>query len=245
MAVVQGSSCRDRILEMLQTLEKREHGRFLAMAWAIWKIRNQRLFEEAPPPEHVVISSLIRMVVDYQSYADHVITRPRCVAEVGSNGWSPPMMGTIKINTDAYMAEDGSVGLGAVARDGNGTLLWLGCRRVRAEWDVEVAEAQATIFGLCLARERDLSNIAFESDALRLIMAVKRKECERTPFGLCVDDVRSLLNSFEMNVCSHVKRGGNTVAHCVARICETVGEERVFISDFPQGVISLAEIDLI
>ncbi|XP_074290385.1 uncharacterized protein LOC141617111 [Silene latifolia] len=235
-------SCEERITWILHKLRYDERGRFLDIVCSMWTIRNQRLFEESPPNENVVCSGLVKMVADY--YADRVIAR--CMFnEVGRSAWSPPLAGIIKINTDAYMAGNGSVGLGAVALDKDGRILWMGSRRVGAEWDVEVAEAQSAIFGLDIAREKGLSGIALECDALNLVRAVRDKDIARTPVGLCVEDLCTLLSSFESNNCYHVKCGGNTVAHCLTRICERVGDAIIIVTDFPQVVISLAEIDLI
>ncbi|XP_074297655.1 uncharacterized protein LOC141628404 [Silene latifolia] len=185
------------------------------------------------------------MVSDYRAYADRVITRPCLSSGVGDSVWSPPRAGFIKIITDAYMAGDESVGLGAVARDKDGRILWLGYWQVGAEWSVEVAEAKAAMFGLDIAKERGLSNIVLKCDALNLVRAVRDKNIARTPVGLCVEDLCTLLSFFESSKCCHVKRGGNIVAHCVARISERVGVATVLVTDFPQGVLSLAEIDLI
>ncbi|XP_074288445.1 uncharacterized protein LOC141613600 [Silene latifolia] len=205
---------------ILQQVEVGKRGRFLAMMWAIWTIRNQRLFEEAPPPAEVVCSGLVKMVAEYQGYANRVISKPTTVMEVGRCSWVPPSAGFIKINVDAHVAGSGVVGLGVVARDEAGSVVGMGCRRVEAEWDVEVAEARAASFGLEVANRLGFSNIILEGDALNVVLAVKNESVARSPFGLCVNDVIVNLRLFPSSFFSHVKRGGNTVAHCIARMTE-------------------------
>ena len=59
-----------------------------------------------------------------------------------------------------------------------------------------------------------------------------------------LEDVRSLASSFDFLLCGHVKRGGNTMAHLAARLGHVNGLELFIVSDFPQGIICLAEMDL-
>ncbi|XP_074302863.1 uncharacterized protein LOC141636938 [Silene latifolia] len=240
-----GETWPDRVGWVLKHLEEDERGRFLTIAWAIWTVRNQSLFEESPPLPDFVFTGFTKMVADYRAYANSELYKSRLVSDVGGNSWTPPRAGTFKINTDAHLMGNGEVGLGAVARDMAGTIIWVGSKRVLAEWEVEVAEARAAIFGLEVALARGMANITLESDALNLVKAVKNPEIARTPFGLCVEDLRISLNLFSSSNVSHVKRGGNTVAHFIARMCETEGDEIVLGSDFPQAIMALADLDLI
>ena len=66
----------------------------------------------------------------------------------------------------------------------------------------------------------------------------------RCHFGLCIDDINFFAKSFVRCEWSHVKRGGNTVAHNVARLCLSIGE-RLYVDNFPDAILALAEIDLI
>ncbi|XP_074300083.1 uncharacterized protein LOC141631292 [Silene latifolia] len=238
-------SCMERMVWILQQLGEGERGRFLAMMWSIWTIRNQRLFEEAPPPAAAVCSGIVKMVVEYQGYADRVFGKKIVVTEVGGCSWTPPAAGFIKLNVDGHVAGCGVVGLGVVARDMAGRVVGMGCRRVEADWDVEVAEARAASFGLEVANRLGFSNIILESDALKVVLAVKNEAVARSPFGLCVIDVLFSLRSFPSSKFIHVKRGGNTMAHCIARMTEFEGSELILVTDFPQVVITLAELDLI
>ncbi|XP_074265960.1 uncharacterized protein LOC141588415 [Silene latifolia] len=152
-------SCVERMAWILQQLGVGERGGFLAIMWSIWTIRNKCLFEEAPPPAEAVCSEIVKMVAEYQGYADRVFGKTIMVTEVGGCSWTPPAAGFIKINVDAHVAGSGVVGLGVVARDMAGRVVGMGCRRVEADWDVEVAEARAASFGLDLANRLGFPNI--------------------------------------------------------------------------------------
>lgn len=57
-------------------------------------------------------------------------------------------------------------------------------------------------------------------------------------------NIRCLVSIFNPLLASHVKRVGNCVAHYVARLGPQDGSELMLHSNFPQGVLSLAELDL-
>lgn len=59
------------------------------------------------------------------------------------------------------------------------------------------------------------------------------------------DAVKRANRSFAEFSVPHVKRGGNCVAHLVARWEITMDSEYVWFDSFPQSILALAEIDLI
>ncbi|XP_074302679.1 uncharacterized protein LOC141634383 [Silene latifolia] len=100
-----------------------EKGNFLAMVWAIWAIRNARIFEDEQRNPEVTVLGFMRLVQEYNGYMKRVggANCPR--QEIGGVQWLKPDVGVIKINTDAAVLEDGSVGLGVVARDCHGGIV--------------------------------------------------------------------------------------------------------------------------
>ncbi|XP_074297556.1 uncharacterized protein LOC141628296 [Silene latifolia] len=81
------SSFREWLIWALHRLDKADWGRFLALLWAIWSIRNSRIFEDDLGNPEVVVMVFSRMVAYYQGYAVAGLvggsTRVRAV--VGSN----------------------------------------------------------------------------------------------------------------------------------------------------------------
>ncbi|XP_074301093.1 uncharacterized protein LOC141632447 [Silene latifolia] len=231
----------------LQKLVGEDKGRFLALIWALWTIRNARLFEEEPCNLEVVVMGFTRLVADYQGYVNAGLVRESSGEgeSTGLNLWKPPEQGTIKFNSDAAFLGEMDVGLGVVGRNSRGEVVVVASKRCRAQWSVETAEAKAMMFGLEVAKHLGVNNIALESDSMVAVRAVKKNADMRHSFGLCVRDVCELIKSFVCRGVNHVKREGNTVAHLVARLCSAIGEELICVSDFPHSVLSLAELDLI
>ncbi|XP_074314802.1 uncharacterized protein LOC141650968 [Silene latifolia] len=239
------SSFREWLIWALQHINGDARGRFLALVWAMWTIRNSRTFEEEPCKPEVVIMGFERMVADYQGLASMTKEHMGTVEGVGRDRWEPPSEGALKINTDAAIMEDSTVGLGVVGRDCAGTVKVVTCRRVRARWTAEMAEAKALLFGIEVVQRMGLGNVSLETDALNVVRAVRKEVVLRSPFGLCVREVGNLAKSIGCRSFSHVKRGGNTVAHWCARLCSSAGEEQILVNDFPLSVIRLADLDLI
>ncbi|XP_074303197.1 uncharacterized protein LOC141637622 [Silene latifolia] len=235
------------VIEAIELLHGDEKGRFLAMLWAMWAIRNDKIFEEEQRCPDVTILGLVRMVAEYQGYKNACVGGGGRVlaADVGSGAWSVPNVGETKINCDAAMFDGGEVGLGAVGRNALGEIVFVASRRCRAGWSVDVAEAKALEFGLEIAKRLEMEVVVLESDALNVVKAVSKRAFSRNSLGMCVSDICRYFSLLAVKNICHVKRGGNTVAHLTARICHIAGEERIYVTDFPTPVTSLAELDLI
>lgn len=61
--------------------------------------------------------------------------------------------------------------------------------------------------------------------------------------NLIIQNICSLSENFSSFMISHVRRVGNTIAHFYARLIPPNGREYVFVSDFPQGIQALAEME--
>ncbi|XP_074297687.1 uncharacterized protein LOC141628441 [Silene latifolia] len=144
-------SCHDILLWAFNKMDAEAMRRFLMTMWAIWTILNANLFEEEPCPPTRILTGFPRYLAEYSSYAEKVYEPPAIPRPDSSNSWSPPGEGVIKLNTDAAMFEDGTMGLGVVGRDSNGSVLVVSCKReVKARY-VEEAEARAALLGLEIA----------------------------------------------------------------------------------------------
>lgn len=77
-----------------------------------------------------------------------------------------------------------------------------------------------------------------------MVKITAAKRMGRSPLDLLVEDIWMVGDSFRDFYISHVKRGGNTVAHLIARLRPSNGVEQVFVDDFPQGALALAVLDV-
>ncbi|KAK9705464.1 hypothetical protein RND81_07G059100 [Saponaria officinalis] len=126
------TSCADCFGWILPRLNAETQGNFLAIAWALWTIRNSHIFDESPSLPSLVLSGFINYVADYKEYAERVFWGPSRESNICRDTWVRPQAGIIKINTDAAIFEDDEIGLGFVCRDENGRVVRVGSKRVKA-----------------------------------------------------------------------------------------------------------------
>ncbi|XP_021758506.1 uncharacterized protein LOC110723456 [Chenopodium quinoa] len=214
------------------------------LLWAAWRCRNLIIFENERPNVVLLAARYCRLVHDYHSYAKCVFNRvSSAVAQHSIASWSCPPTGTIKINVDAHVPSYGMAGLGVVCRDAEGKIMAAAKRKAIAA--PEVVEVMVVRYALMLAHRLGYSRIMVESDAINVIKAVNLKEYGRSPIFSVYDDICIDRAKFEFCTFSHIKRSCNTVAHLIARWDTGENVELVHLSSFPQGLLSLAEMDLL
>ncbi|PWA52426.1 hypothetical protein CTI12_AA454980 [Artemisia annua] len=132
--------------------------------------------------------------------------------------WLRPDVEHIKINCDAaWQKESGKAGLGLVARDYKGEVLFSGGRLECYASSPLEAEAKAIHWAMTRAICKGYSHVIFETDSLCLVKALHNKV---TPLQIASLFSDILSKSMTFNVCnwSFVKREGNRVAHSIASL---------------------------
>lgn len=192
----------------------------------------------------VSTAGFLKLVQDYTGYVAKT-QRHRGDNLVSSRtSWVYPREGWLKVNCDAAMLGPNLVGVGAVVRDAQGRVVTAAVRRYEAGWSVALAEAMAARLGVDLAQRHGCVNLELECDAYTLAKAIAMKTVGRAPLDLIVEDICFIGLSFVNFSVSHVKRGGNTVTHWVARLHPDNGVKQVYFANVPQGVLTLAELDV-
>ncbi|XP_062152086.1 uncharacterized protein LOC133860513 [Alnus glutinosa] len=133
--------------------------------------------------------------------------------------WRPPLPGCLKINWD--VARDSlsrSVGIGFIVRDSNGLPYAAGSFSLKTLLDPIVAEALAALRALEFCRSRGYSNIMLEGDSLEVVNSINDSGLNWSRIGPIVSDIKEVLRSFQVWQIGHTKRGGNVVAHKLAKI---------------------------
>jgi ribonuclease HI len=108
-------------------------------------------------------------------------------------------------------------GCGVVLRDHHGGFLSGACRCLQSVSDPERAELLACKLALELAQQEGVSKIVLETDCLSAAAKIRNEEKDRSPHGPLVEQIKSLLKSFQAHSVKHVRHSGNGVAHCLAK----------------------------
>lgn len=136
----------------------------------------------------------------------------------GANSWVAPQMVTIKVNVDAAIFKDPSAfGVGLIARDSRGELMYAHSTYYRDDVSPELAKVMAIKEALSWIMKQTGEDFQLESDCLVAVQAIRSNVTMTSPFGVVVEDCRKLIrNSNKVNL-SFVRRSANMAAHFLAK----------------------------
>ncbi|XP_048493657.1 uncharacterized protein LOC125494128 [Beta vulgaris subsp. vulgaris] len=207
---------------------------FWNVLWSIWNRRNKWVFEGKKIEVLEVIQHSVGRAGEYVKANDH--EQMLVAAQKYDNLWKAPPAGCIKVNSDAAIFKDNSIGLGGVARDNEGDVVMATCRKWRGNFDVEVAEAIGMRHALKIAREAGFKVLILETDNFQLYHQLTSRKAPSSSFGNVVNDILVMSRACDSVSFSFVKREGNRVAHNLAKGSENVVEELVWLEDYPPEV---------
>ncbi|XP_010686471.2 uncharacterized protein LOC104900678 [Beta vulgaris subsp. vulgaris] len=205
------------------------------LAWNIWFERNKFVFDNKCVPLEVLVQRVLRQVDDHNLYSQHIYAGSKRLGVLSADKWLAPVSGIVKINTDASLCEEGQVGLGAIARDNVGRVLFAVVRRQRAWWPPDVAEAKAIHLAMIWAKKQGFREVIIESDAQVIVSRLSKSAIYFSDLDAILGDIISLCTDFHAISFSHVKRGGNYAADHLAKIVP-FGNEQCWINHCPSTV---------
>ena len=96
-----------------------------------------------------------------------------------------------------------------------------------------------------LASDLGFQNAILEGDSLGLIKALEAEDHNLSQWGLLVEDVKLVANSFVSLSYSHIKRNGNSLAHNLAKHAIHIPDFEVWMEDVLSHVISFLHSDVV
>lgn len=143
-------------------------GDIFQICWAIWKARNNFVFNSRKPVPEEVIEQARKASMDYLQVVCHQrergLSRPSRLER-----WSPPPPSAIKFNCDgAFKSSRSLAAFGIIARDCGGSAHVWRCGRTTVSSALSI-EAWALRIACKVAIEENYQNVVFESDCKTLI----------------------------------------------------------------------------
>lgn len=232
-----GGSLFDWNLEFLSSVDCAIKELFWVLCWCIWTNRNQVVFQNTAQSE--------REIAWFASdYYQEVCAVQTCVwvsphANMPTR-WFPPAEGLFKANFDgACSAADEFIGVGVVVRDHQGAVIAALSAKRASAMDVDCMEAFAALAAIQFALDLGLHHIIFEGDSLTIVRAFHSVSKSLATFGHFVEQAKSLLPRFHSWAVQHVKREGNSVAHCLVRMAFAMEDFSIWMEDVPLSLHSL------
>ncbi|KAL2900218.1 hypothetical protein RDABS01_025300 [Bienertia sinuspersici] len=183
----------------------------LAVCWAIWNNRNKASFAQLDTRWKTAGFRALQWVAEYKEAVAAVHAIPQTTGV--RQGGSPHLL-----------AAGSSTQTQRRSREMQ--LLSMGIKNHVGWGGPEVEEARAFYFGLKKAWECGYRKIIAESDCLSIISKIKNKEY--------------IVQYFDFISFAHVRRGGNTLAHSIASSTFNSCSEFIWLEDFPDFAIDIA-----
>ncbi|XP_074374874.1 uncharacterized protein LOC141716414 [Apium graveolens] len=143
----------------------------------------------------------------------------------GGHVWTKPMDGWVKVNTDAALFEDGTVGVGCIIRDSQGIFLGGRCCRIVEAWSPKEAEAIVMKEALSGVISQKKQRCIMETDSRVLVQACNGQPGEAI-FSTLVEDCLHLLKHINPVLVKFTYRSANSVTHALARVTYSRSEAR-------------------
>ncbi|XP_074266574.1 uncharacterized protein LOC141589850 [Silene latifolia] len=119
---------RDWVEDCWREMDKRDYGLLMVGCWALWKVRNQAVFEGEKGEIDRVVRRVQRVLEEIEGDRVAQTKLEGRLADEGQTehvrGWTAPGEGWVKLNVDAGVKEGVGVGIGGVCRDSAGKVLW-------------------------------------------------------------------------------------------------------------------------
>ncbi|KAL4355068.1 hypothetical protein GQ457_06G018210 [Hibiscus cannabinus] len=194
------------------------------LLWAIWKSRNNLVFDGTPDTPVDVWKRAEEACEEFlgtkKGLRENVSPLPNSVTNQSvQNLWSPPPMGSFKICCDAAFDKlTGQATVAAIIRDCTGTIVAGDMKRLLAP-SASSAEASAIRLRVSLALSADLENVIFEFDCREMIETLNSGVFSAWDSTAIEEDILSRISLFSLVSFSFIPRSCNRVADWAAKYC--------------------------
>lgn len=216
---------------------------FPAACWVIWKARNAIVYANASFQPRVVAKQAISMALEFVTLNTSFKTNNAVTTLIG---WSPPLNGFFKLNTDGAAAKNpGSAGAGGVIRNSAGNFV-KGFSRNIGFASSFAAELWGLRDGLQLAVDLNIKNLIIEIDARAVINSITKPMTDLFSQHISlIHDCRALLQLLESFQLKHTYREGNKVADILAK--EGIMQQNTFVlfDSPPPSIVTQLDADFV
>ncbi|KAK6116358.1 hypothetical protein DH2020_049820 [Rehmannia glutinosa] len=211
------------------------------LAWKIWLARNKWCMEKKRFDTSKVLEEAQMMRTEMYKNTNPSRSERRTT---NSTKWVPPPSGTLKLNSDVAIFNDGTVGFGFAIRDSTGDVLLAGTRREQKEGNITTMEGLAVLFAIRSALEAGFVEFQIESDSKCLIDSIQGKGGAECSNEVIVGDVIHLAKVANCKGFFHVHREGNKLAHMLAHFPLDIDASLFWFEELPYSMEEVRKNDL-
>lgn len=203
--------------------------RFFSTAlWAIWRVRNNVVFNHSQPTSQR-IWSLIKLLATEDlatRSAVHALLPPEPALDVFVSrrarphfiSWTAPDEGWTEFNVDGALSIDLLACCGKMLRDSRGRWIKGFCRGDLTYHNVFLVELSAIQSAVEIALGMDLQHVIVESDALEAIHLLSSENVHAHPFGSLAASILRMQRDHGSIVFQHTPREANSLGDYLAGV---------------------------
>lgn len=148
------------------------------------------------------------------------------------------------IGTDgAFVHQTGDAGVGAIARDANGVVIFSAWRVLFDCANAAEAEARACVEGLRLASQWVQAPIILQSDCSRVVASLTSIKEDRSEIGFLIQEAKELMAIMPQVKVQKVRREQNIISHELANLARRDVHTAVWLRQVPACIVRLVEQD--
>ena len=214
------------------------------MAWAIWKARNELVWNEHTTPVAELCQQAAGSALDFlESRSMHT------ESFTPSNGlpelkWKPPEGMNYKLNFSCKLGNDPyQVGLGVLVRDSSGLVAASMWRQLSGEGCGLQVHTQALLLALEFAFSIGLRRLEVDVGNNELYGLLQKLGPCLAHMGVLIDDIHDWTHEFHFLSFSFIKNVCNKTAQALATEALFSSFKQVWLDDHPACITSQVQID--
>ena len=222
------------------TYEEQKNVELIAsVMWTIWHRRNQARTSSKEYPLLQVIPAASQALATFHDSVS--VTPKQSRHNVPTRiRWSPPPVGTVKVNFDGAILKDiRKAGIGVIVRDSNGQAIASLSEQTSLPFSPEIAEAMAAARAISFVQDLGFTSFILEGDSVNVINTLNSDEKSLSNYGHVLGSAKSMLVASSCVSFSHVCCAGNCVAHNLAKHVRHVKGFIVWIENIPPHLNSV------
>ncbi|KAH6760136.1 hypothetical protein C2S51_017085 [Perilla frutescens var. frutescens] len=157
---------------------------------------------------------------------------------IASDKWRKSPEGFWKVNVDALLQHDRSVGLGIIIRESRGKVVMARCKKLEIHVEAEIAEGLTCQKCLVLAKEYGGIKIIFYTDYHKIHHTLCSDKEDFSYQGVASQSIRKEVAHLEQVIFSWARRTTNGVAHSLAKLASCNSAFFYYTDAIPNSVLS-------
>ncbi|KAK3226642.1 hypothetical protein Dsin_006504 [Dipteronia sinensis] len=230
----------DLIRWLLDNVKKDDIEAWCMVLWSSWLNRNNFIHNNKVIAPDELLNWVFSFLKEFQNsriISTYVVSS--CYV-IYSSSWSPPPLGSLKLNIDVAMKANFShIRIGEVIRNDKGEVVSALSKHLDGSFSADLREYLALREGLLLAKRPGFSVRLVEADAVNVVSVVNSNRFLSSIVGPVISDVKALFRDVGVINSQAIPRNRNVVAHTLASLAFSSYEDKTWLFEKPDCIAYL------